>query len=456
MSLRTLGILIALELVGAALWIHHRSSQQAPTEKNFALLDEATATDLRELHQRLMRSVDAGQDNAKSWLAMADAYATYGYFREASRYYRRATQLDARNAKATFRWALCLDRLARFPEAIDRFEQTVSLTRDPRQRQACHYFVGKIHLKQEQPEKAIQAFRSGGKYIPCQYELANLLIRTGRVNDAEPLLKSLDRYATAIGVHLIRARAAEAQDDLDTAAAHYDAAERGDEITLHLTDRGYLKKFHALYGTARMSNEGYELARQGKQKEGLDILHTAFEQNQVVLMQPFYIRLEMAVNGPQAARHMIHNRIDRMGESPEFLELLGDTYWEESDDRQAETAWLESAKMQGSSSVHEKLAQLYQQRSEAEKVRYHQGEALYEKGVAAYRANDLKTAQQALVRAMQAIPQKANGWFYLGQTLRVQQNETQAREAYERCLAINPYHGRASQFLVSTDTIVEP
>ncbi len=456
MNKRMLWILIAIELVGAALWIQHQSSRQAMPELNFALLDKATAADLRELHQSLMQSVAAGRDNSKSWLAMADAYATYGYFREASRYYFQATQLDARNAKATFRWALCLDRLARFPEAIDRFEQAASLTRDPRQRQACLYFIGKIHLKQDQPEEAIRAFRAGGKYIPCQYELANLLIRTDRVDDAEPLLMSLDRYANAIGVHLIRARAAEARGALETAAAHYDAVERGDEITLHLTDRGYLKKYHALYGTARMSNEGYELARQGKQKEGLDILHTAFKQNQVVLMQPFYIRLEMAVNGPEAARQMIANRIDRMGESPEFLELLGDTYWEEADDRQAETAWLRSVKMQGSSSVHEKLALLYQRRSETEKVRYHQGEALYEKGVAAYRANDLKTAQQALVQAMQAIPKKANGWFYLGQTLRVQNNKDQAQEAYERCLAINPHHGRASQFLVSMDAAVEP
>lgn len=456
MKNRILWILIAVEVVGAALWINHQYDRQAVPPLNFARLDDATSAELRELHQKQLQLVASEQSDMQSWLTVADAYATYGYFREASPYYRRALQMNARDAEATFRWALCLDRLARFPEAIDLFEQTVSLTRDARQRQACHYFIGKIYLKQEQAEKAIRAFQKGGDYIPCQVELANLLIRTGRVDDAVPLLNSLDRYASAIGVHMLRARVAEAQGDLEKAASHYDAAERGDEITLHLTDRGYLKKYHALYGTARMSNHGYDLARQGKQKEGLAILHTAFAQNQVVRMQPFYVRLEMAVNGPEAARQMIQKRVDRVGQSPEFLEVLGDAYWEEGDDQQAEVAWLQSVKMQSSLSVHEKLATVYQRRSDADKARFHRGEALYEKGVAAYRANDLKTARQILIQAVKEIPQKANAWFYLSQTLRVLQNESQAREAYERCLAIDPYHGRAQRFLAPAAAPVNP
>ncbi|MCA9229971.1 MAG: tetratricopeptide repeat protein [Planctomycetales bacterium] len=444
---RILWLIVALELAWSGLWLGYRATSLAAPEVNFSLVDDVTAADLRQVHQELMQSVASGQADSQSWLAMADAYATYGYFREASRYYRRAIEEDPYDSKATFRWALCMDRLARYPEAIELFEEAASLARDPRSSQACYYFIGKIHLKLEQPEEALKAFQRGKNHVPCQYEMANLLIRTGRVAEAEPMLQSLERYSNAIGTHLIRARAAEARGDQQAMTLHNDAAERGDEIPLYLTDRGYLKKFHSLYGASRMSTEGYELAQQGKQKEGLDILHTAFEQNRVVRMQPFYVQLELAVEGPAAAREMIQNWFDRSGESPEFLEVLGDTYMQEGAVEQAEVAWLRAAKLRGTASIHEKLTGVYQQQQDEEKIRYHQGGAAYEKGVAAYRANDLETARLSLEIAVERLPDKANGWFYLGQTSRVLGNLTRAREAYEKCLAIDPYHGRANQFL---------
>jgi Flp pilus assembly protein TadD len=63
-------------------------------------------------------------------------------------------------------------------------------------------------------------------------------------------------------------------------------------------------------------------------------------------------------------------------------------------------------------------------------------------GVDAFRRNDLATAIQKLGTATDLNPDRPRAWFYLGEACRVADDKNRARQAYDRCLALDPQHDR--------------
>jgi Tfp pilus assembly protein PilF len=62
-------------------------------------------------------------------------------------------------------------------------------------------------------------------------------------------------------------------------------------------------------------------------------------------------------------------------------------------------------------------------------------------------AGQLRDAVSALRRAVEADPGLAHAWYALGEAHRAGRQPADARTAYERCLAIDPDHGRARRAL---------
>ena len=69
------------------------------------------------------------------------------------------------------------------------------------------------------------------------------------------------------------------------------------------------------------------------------------------------------------------------------------------------------------------------------------------KGLSNYRKNNLSEAFIDFSAAVQLLPDRSHTWFYLGQIHRIQGRIAQAKEAYRRCLSIEPSHGRADAAL---------
>jgi predicted TPR repeat methyltransferase len=53
-----------------------------------------------------------------------------------------------------------------------------------------------------------------------------------------------------------------------------------------------------------------------------------------------------------------------------------------------------------------------------------------------------------LNQAIELVPDSAVAWFYLAETRRLLGDGSGARQAYEKCLQLQPHHGRARRGLM--------
>jgi len=93
--------------------------------------------------------------------------------------------------------------------------------------------------------------------------------------------------------------------------------------------------------------------------------------------------------------------------------------------------------------LHYKLAEYYEGKKDAATARAHFARAYFGLGHEAFWNRDLPSAAAALSKAVEYTPDLAAAWFYLGEIDRLRGRAAPAREAYERCLKIDPDHGRA-------------
>ena len=60
-----------------------------------------------------------------------------------------------------------------------------------------------------------------------------------------------------------------------------------------------------------------------------------------------------------------------------------------------------------------------------------------------FRNNRLKSAGEAVERSLELNPQDPQAWFYNAEIKRLLGDEAAAIAAYQKCLKLNPNHGRA-------------
>ncbi|MCP4814503.1 MAG: tetratricopeptide repeat protein [Planctomycetaceae bacterium] len=93
--------------------------------------------------------------------------------------------------------------------------------------------------------------------------------------------------------------------------------------------------------------------------------------------------------------------------------------------------------------VHEKLMMVYEKNGETDKASRQEGLMGLEKAILAWNRNEVRTAMIELNQAVELVPDSAVAWFYLAETRRLLGDERGAAEAYEKCLQLQPQHGRA-------------
>ena len=69
--------------------------------------------------------------------------------------------------------------------------------------------------------------------------------------------------------------------------------------------------------------------------------------------------------------------------------------------------------------------------------------------ILAWRVSDFSIALDEFANAAELLDDHAHTWYYLAEARHASQDEPGAREAYARCLAINPNHGRAIRRLAA-------
>jgi tetratricopeptide (TPR) repeat protein len=458
MANKLLILVIVVELICAAIVLKRQADLprppaidyvlSKPPAIDYVLLDSATEQDIQAVYDKLVAATvagpgsEGGSDIGDGWFELAKAYAAFGYYHQASECYRRAGELLPNNLDIAFHYALCLDRLARFDDAVDQFRRVQQHTDTERRKHECSYFIGNIYLKSENVAEAEKSFREGQAYAPCTYQLAKILIRSDRPTEAEPLLKSLDRFGNSIRTHMLRGNLHEALGQPKLAAQSFAKAEHAIEIPFYISDRTFLKSVRSQYGAPRMLSEARKLAENGKSYESVHRLRESLKHDYVEMPIRNLIRMQMEIGSTDDAIKTIDEFIEHAGHTPTALELQGDIRWSQRDQAGAQQSWERALKMQASVALHRKVGQLYESQLNKDKENHHRIAHAEQYAVDEFRRHDLERAA-SLLRGKT----RARALFYYGLVMEAMNKPNEARAAFEQCLNVQPHHGRAKAAL---------
>jgi tetratricopeptide (TPR) repeat protein len=437
-------IVIALELVGAGLLAARQLARRRAPSPDLRLVDEFTAADLRELGDRMDQRVRAGEATADDWAELADAYLASGMFPESELCYRRAAESEPAPFEVQYRWGLCLERLGQTGLAIERFREAMKAA-DEAQTSECWYRIARCHLRDENSAEAEAALREAGDSAPAVYQLARLLIRAGRVDEGVPAVEDLARrFPDAMEIEELQARVAEAQGDTPRAVAHRERAMRlapGLQVDRYDEE---IQPLRFVHGVDRRYQQVRQLVQDGEPDAALSLLHELMERDHPArdANMLFVARSDLQRGKSNSARALVEGLIDRVGESPEALEVLGDIEWTSGRLQPAITYWERAVRMRDVESLRQRLAAAHERAGEPELAAEQRALARQAAGVAAFWRNDLSGAKAALDECVGLDGSSAQAWFYLGEIEQLAGRWAAAREAYERCLSIDPGHGR--------------
>lgn len=436
-------LLLVVEIAVIGWLFADRLRRPEPPVIDVTRLDSSTATDLQNLRRRVIE-----ESTPDTWQELAEAYMAYGYFPQAEVCYEYRDRIEPQSVYATFGWAYCLERLGRMREAIVQFRRAAERA-DDQLVQACWYHVGRNALCLEDAAQAESAFRKVKQFPPAKYQLAKLLVRSGRVNEAMPLLDEMDEQSPRELVVLqLRARAEDRLGNRAAAATFRDRAERADHELVLNEGPELLNPMMVRYGL------GKDLYRCGSFRESgflaaeSQCIYDVFREHPD---QWWYLRravmqcakTEIQLGNSGRALDLLDWIFEHTNVTAEALELLGDAWHLKGSPERARDAWDRSWRMRPSETVHRKLAAYFRQNENPEAANRHAALADHEAGRVAFGYDQLEIAQKAFARAVERRPDLAHSWYYLGEVRRLLGNLPESRAAFHHCLEQDPYHGRA-------------
>lgn len=438
-----LSLVIVLEAVGVfQLWRRYNRLAPLPITDAEHVFSEAIVDDLLKMEAELDRS------NPVDWLKAAETYKALGIYPPAEYCFQQAHRLSPPDQEYLFYWANCLSRMGKLDAAGEKFAQV--LGGNTPHASFCWLRLGQDQLRRNRPGEAERMFERAGDNAWAQLHLARLMIRDGRANEALTLLDRLmQRYPQTMRAVQMKSWAYEQLGDEEQAARYRQTAQH----SLQLVQPHFPNTQRDEEWLHELGSAPFHIASGRSHAAGdVDLAIAAGEQAVSLYWREVYA-LHLAQlcrrRSPDRAIELLTEFNQRAGPTVLSLEMLGDSwaskgivekareFWEQATDYRGS----QSASMIANLSVHTKLARLASRQGDEEKARRHEGLAHYERGKLAWRDNRLQDAKQSFAQAVQLVEDHAPSWFYLGQTRRLL-GDADAKDAYERCLKLDPHHGR--------------
>jgi tetratricopeptide (TPR) repeat protein len=445
-------VLVACELLAGGIAVGMKvRAPQAPLIRE-SHIDAITFDDVRRLTANVRTSED--------WRKLGEIYMATGFFRESEACHRVAAERDSESAETVHQWAQALERLGYLEEANAAYRRVSQL--DPSRSAACAYFIGRNELRQEDVAAAREAFLNAGDFPAARFALARLHLGEGRHNEATALLDDLAReFPGAQQPPLLLHRIALAEQRLQAASA---AADRQDAAREQLTspiDAEFqrLQKVHEGTGLRRRWQESRELIDGGQGAAAEQLLRDILAERFDAFPADWLAEILFQRGQLDAAADIQLEIIERLGPAVEFLERLGDTQDALGEKDKARATWLRATQLSFGPplrDVHGKLAASLAAAGQEQLATRHFALAAQAAGIGDLRAGNAASAEAALREAVRLDPQLAHAWYYLGEAARERGDAEAARAAYERCLAIQPHHGRAADRLERLATAEVP
>ncbi|WP_417749182.1 tetratricopeptide repeat protein [Rosistilla oblonga] len=441
-------VILVLEVIFCGIYVKRRLWNHHVVLPAVTLDDPLLAAEFQQLADQ------ATAGGSAEWQALGEGLLGQGFYGEAEHAFRAAVDIDPSNYMAHFALAFCLDRTGRIAESSEEYLKAAKIQRKSKQLvgsvEHCLYQVGKNHLREEDAAAAIDSFASQAGFAPASYQYAKLLVRDGKVDRAMPVLKmELDKTPLSLKFNALRLQALESTGQQRLADEAADVLQRSQyQIPIDL-NTDYVTPMNQRLGISRQLQEYNELLASGDMDLLAKHLQSMWEVVEpTTLNQKSKILISMAEVAFQRRRaeEMLH-AVDRLKElgvsSPDMLQLEGAAYQLNGDIDRAIALWIRASEMSPNIPLHQILADAYQQKNDDARRDYHRGQAALLEAKLAYWNNQWEPAKQAAQRAIDVDPSLDQAWFYLAEIERELGNPQLALEAYQKCLDLNPNHGRA-------------
>jgi tetratricopeptide (TPR) repeat protein len=447
-----LGIVIAVELMVAAVVLLEAGGRPEPPLPDLSRLDARTAADLLALRKAAM------QKGTAEWRALGEGYMAFGYFPEAVLCYRRADELQPETFETLYAWGFCLERSGRIDEAVAKLEAAAGLAETSFGR-TCWYHIGRCYLRQENVKRAEAAFLRAEGLPPARLQRARIMARTGRGREALELLTALNEQ-TPGAVRVLQLKASIERDLADSAAVAktLEQLEWADDLVPVDDSREYLDPIRFRFGLSRDVLTCAQLRESGGAPAVADCYQRIVRENDdssVLRILPELAQLEIERERPEEAVRLLDRFFLESHATPEAVEHYGDGLYLAGRTREGVAAWRRAARLRATSTVHAKLANHFQQTVDKDSAKHHQAEAARCAGIDAFRNGDLSKAGPALEAAVEMNPPDDRAWYYLGRSHFAAGRSAEARTAYERALVINANYGRAAAALEQLRSTVD-
>lgn len=434
---------VVLELLAGGVAMVYRARMPLPP---WPVEDGLTQLDRDELQQLYQRAVRGGR---RAWVELARSYAAYGFLPEAIVCYRAmADSHGPADPQVLFELGFFCGQLGHAEEAVKYLHAAIQ--RGYSERERAWYFIAQNEMRQEHVQEAKAALRRAEPLPAATYELARIFNKTGQPQQAldriEPLIRAF-RYSYPPYFVKLRAHHLLGQDQQEWQAAldwlrmasplhgpfddlHEEVSQRRAAVAFERAK----KNCYQLLNDGRLEELQRELDRLTQMKWSADLAD---------------LRAELATKlGHRAeAEAILREAVRRHGATLHLLWRLGDILYETGRYEEAWQVWEEAAQVGlGNRELDQFLAYVMlkaEGRSEMARGRHYDGARWLTEGRIRLARGEFADACESLRKATTFFPNDAQVWYLFAEAAWRNRQIAEAQQAYQKCLALNPHHGRA-------------
>ncbi len=432
-------VIVILELATLGRGVYERVSTPAPPVANLEFLNPMTRADFEK--------GIADCRNIDDWRILAHQYLAYGYFSESEICYMQAAKMNPTSARLAHEYGFCLSRSGKTDAANVEFERALDLGyTDPT---ATLYFVGRNHLRNENLYAAEAAFRKSRKLPISRFELAKILFRKGDLDESRELLISiLEEQPDIMRCHPLLSRIAAAKGEKRKALS---LSIEGEDAQNRLsspfdTERAELRKAYQSIGYEKRIAEIMVIANLGKYEETALEFQKLLDVEWTQSVNESLIRFEQKRLYRDRAFKQINDRIERLGPSTPILNDKSEFHRKMLEPEKKVDCLIRSIQLDSNEKTIDscvKLAKHYQAKGELQLSYQYQVMGMHRLAREHFKRGQGIAGIGLSLDALKLIPDDPESYYILGKGHRLQYQLEEARDAYRKCLELDPTFGRA-------------
>lgn len=458
MIVRAITVILVLELFACGYLFVQRATRPVPVLPEKTLMNPLFAEDLQPLVQQVTQT-----NNAFDWMRLGEALLGQGYYSHAELCFRQVADLIPDSRLAESRIAYCLERTGRTEQSSAIYEDlnasSINSREAKREQMQALYEIGRNALREENIAEAEQLFRRNLGFLPARYQLAKLLIRTNRADEALPLItESLQQVPRSLKFLELQMRAFQQIGDLKQTEQTAQLLERAQHsVPLH-PGSNFIEPFRLNYGIDRRVEEfNTQIGKaslpelETKLVELIDLLEGyPSTHRQIFLMR--LLEVQHQQKQPRKMRETVR-KLNNLGiNNADTLMYQAEATGIEGDWNQAAVLGQRAGSMSKAADLHQRLADILQQAGKTEESQKEQALTYRLEAMEYYRADQLAAALSKIELAIKINPADPQNWYNRGLIHEAREEAEASVSYFQECIKRDPLHGRARQKL----TLAQP